>query len=264
MSYSAPPREKITLGVEEMNKNKIGIGILLLTMLVSMALIPAVSAQEELTVSEKPSEWEQGLIDALNSNTKNLSTDDVILNYCEANKDKISKNNIINKDIDSNKNSRTYQLKDESTITFTDLNYFFISGIEEEANNKTVIKNVVTAKSYSYTDMITAYKHFYATSGLRVFSVYARGYFGYDGDTVTAYHYDSWYDRGFASIWQVSDWEEGGYDYASGTLSEVYGRGYFHYGIEIEGIGLVIQDLNVEVKTVCDEDGDYMSYWSAT
>ena len=46
----------------------------------------------------------------------------------------------------------------------------------------------------------------------------------------------------------VSYWEEGGYDYASVTLSEVYGKGYFHYGIEIEGIGLVIQDLNVEVK----------------
>ncbi|AKB74091.1 hypothetical protein MSLAZ_0830 [Methanosarcina lacustris Z-7289] len=247
-----------------MSRNKITISILLLVMLVGMALIPATSAQEELTVSEKPSEWEQGLIDALNSNTKSLSTDDIILNYCEANKYNISKNNIINNDIDSEKNnSRTYQLKDESTITFTDLNYFFISGIEEEANNKTVIKNVAAAKSYSYTPMITAYKHFYAISGLRIFSVYAKGYFGYDGDTVTAYHYDSWYSRGFASIWQVSDWEEGGYDYSIGTLSEVYGRGYFHYGIEIEGIGLVIQDLNVEVKTTCDEDGNYASYWSA-
>ena len=42
-----------------MSRNKMGIGILILAMLVDMALIPAVSAQEELTVSEKPSEWDK-------------------------------------------------------------------------------------------------------------------------------------------------------------------------------------------------------------
>ncbi|WP_235284784.1 hypothetical protein [Methanosarcina sp. 2.H.T.1A.6] len=85
---------------------RITIGILLLTMLVGMALIPAASAQEELTASEKPSEWEQGLIDALNSNTKSLPTDDVVLNYCEANKDKVS---ILKNNTASDKsNLRTY------------------------------------------------------------------------------------------------------------------------------------------------------------
>jgi hypothetical protein len=37
-----------------MVKNKTTLGILLLAMLVGMALVPAVSAQEELTVSDKP------------------------------------------------------------------------------------------------------------------------------------------------------------------------------------------------------------------
>ena len=38
-----------------------GTGILILTMLIGMTLIPAVSAQEELTVREKPSDQEEGL-----------------------------------------------------------------------------------------------------------------------------------------------------------------------------------------------------------
>jgi hypothetical protein len=105
-----------------------------------------------------------------------LSTDDVIANYFEANKDKISENNLAKNDtvLDEN-NSRTYQLKDGSKITFTNGRYFYISGMEEEANNKKITQSVTAATSYSYTPMRTAYKHFYSTTGLRLFSIYAKG-----------------------------------------------------------------------------------------
>jgi hypothetical protein len=248
-----------------MFNKRFGIGMLILViLLVGMALIPAVSAQEVSKISEKPSELEQGLIDSLNSNTKNLSTDDVIANYFEANKDKISINDLAKNDtVSDENNSRTYQLKDGSKITFTNGSYFYISGMEEETNNKKITQSVTATTSYSYTPMLTAYKHFYSTTGLRLFSIYARGYYGYNGNTVKAYYYDSWYDRGFASIWQVSNWEEGGYDYASGTLSEIYGRGNFHWGFEYQGIGLVIQDKYITVKSTCDKNGNYKFLWSA-
>ncbi|KKF98206.1 hypothetical protein [Methanosarcina mazei] len=72
-----------------MFNKRFGIGILILViLLVGMTLIPAVSAQEISKISKKPSELEQGLIDSLNSNKKNLSTEDVVANYVKANKDK--------------------------------------------------------------------------------------------------------------------------------------------------------------------------------
>jgi hypothetical protein len=98
-----------------------------------MVFVSTVSAQDNLTTSVKPSELEQGLIDALNSNTKNLATDDVIANYCEANKDKISASEDDNV---SGNNSRIYQLEDGSNITFTNRGHFLIDNLK--VNNNTI------------------------------------------------------------------------------------------------------------------------------
>jgi hypothetical protein len=46
-----------------------------------MVFVPAASSQENLKTSNKPSELEKGLIDTLNSNTKNLPAEYVIENY---------------------------------------------------------------------------------------------------------------------------------------------------------------------------------------
>lgn len=134
-----------------------------------MALVPVVSAQEELTASEKPSEWEQGLIDNLNSNAKSLSTDKVILNYCKANKDKIS---ILKSDTASDKsNLRTYELKDGSDITITNENFFFVTSTKKEPNNKLITQSTTTTRTsgLDYTDTITASQSFYNLMGGRLF-----------------------------------------------------------------------------------------------
>jgi len=248
-----------------MIKNKIGVGTLVLAiLLVGMALVPAVSAQENSEISGMSSELEQGLIDTLNSNTKGLSKDVVITNYFEANKDKISKNDIAKTNANSGKNNlRTYQLEDGSNITFTNEGFFYISGIKEEANSRTIVAQSTTAKtSTSYTNTIKAYKDFYSNTGFRMFSIYAKGYYGYNGKTVKAYYMDSWYTRGTASPWQVTNWKEGGYNYATGTLSEIYGRGNFHWGFEYAGSGIILQDYYIEVKSKCDKNGKYQCVWS--
>ncbi|AKB28503.1 hypothetical protein MSSIT_1784 [Methanosarcina siciliae T4/M] len=240
-----------------MIKNK--IGIFLLTMLVSMALIPAVSAQEELTASEKPSEWEQGLIDALNSNTKSLSTDDLILNYCEANKDKIS---ILKNDTASEKNNlRTYELKDGSDITFTNENFFFVTNMTEEPNNKTITQSTTAATSsvnLDYTDTITASQSFYNIMGGRLFTIYSKGYYGYSISPaiVEAHYIDAWYTLGTPTIFQVSNWQEGASDNTVTHISEIYGSGHFHWGFEIAGAGLVLYDKNIKVYSTCDQFGN--------
>ncbi|WP_052722706.1 hypothetical protein [Methanosarcina sp. WWM596] len=159
-----------------MKRNKIGLSILVLaTLLVGMMLVPSVSAQEELKVSDKPSELEQGLIDALNSNTNKLSTDDVIANYVKVNKDKISINDLKEKDTVSGQiNLRTYQLKDGLYITFTDGSYFFITGVEEETNNK-VATQTVSIASVSTTPIITGYKELYSWTGIKVYTITQKG-----------------------------------------------------------------------------------------
>jgi hypothetical protein len=112
---------------------KFGIGALLAAMLlVSMAFVPTAVAQENTKTSDKPSQLEQGLIDALNSNKNNLDTDDVVANYCKANKDKIP---ILTNEAFSAKNKlslKTYKLKDGSNVTFTNKGFFYISSIKEE------------------------------------------------------------------------------------------------------------------------------------
>jgi hypothetical protein len=248
-----------------MIKNKIGVGTLILAMLlVGMALVPAVNAQESSKISDASSELERGLIDTLNSNTKDLSKDVIIANYFEVNKAKISKNNIAKTNTVSGKNNlRTYQLEDGSNITFTNEGFFYISGIKEEANSRTIVTQSTTATaSNSYTKTITASKVFYSNTGFRMFSTYAKGYYAYNGNTVKAYYMDSWYTRGTLSSWQITNWEEGGYNYANGALSEIYGRGNFHWGFEYAGTGIVFQDYYIVVKSKCDKYGKYQCVWS--
>lgn len=239
-------------------KKKFGVGILFLTVLVSMALVPVVSAQEELTASEKPSEWEQGLIDNLNSNAKSLSTDKVILNYCKANKDKIS---ILKSDTASDKsNLRTYELKDGSDITFTNENFFFVTSTKKEPNNKLITQSTTTTRTsgLDYTDTITASQSFYNLMGGRLFTIYSKGYYGYSISPaiVEAHYIDAWYTLGTPTIFQVSNWQEGANDNTVTHKSEIYGSGHFHWGFEVAGAGLVIYDKYIKVYSTCDQFGN--------
>ena len=239
-------------------KKKFGVGILFLTVLASMALLPVVSAQEELTPSEKPSEWEQGLIDNLNSNAKSLSTDKVILNYCKANKDKIP---ILKSDTASDKSSlRTYELKDGSDITFTNENFFFVTSTKKEPNNKLIIQSNTTTRTsgLDYTDTITASQSFYNLMGGRLFTIYSKGYYGYSISPaiVEAHYIDAWYTLGTPAIFQVSNWQEGASDNTVTHKSEIYGSGHFHWGFEVAGAGLVLYDKYIKVYSTCDQFGN--------
>ena len=240
-----------------MTKNKMGIGIIILTMLVvGILLVPAASAKEELTVSDKPTEWEQGLINALNSNTKSLSTDDVIVNYCEANKDKIP---ILKNDTASDKSDLiTYELKDGSDITFTNENFFFVTSMKEEPNNESVTQSTTRTSGLDYTDTIIASQSFYNLMGGRLFTLYSKGYYGYSTTLgiVEAHYIDAWYTLGTPTIFQVSGWQGAGVDYPAQYKSEIYGSGHFHWGFEVAGAGIVIYDKYIKVYSTCDKFGN--------
>lgn len=246
---------------------KSNIGTLLLAMLlVCMVFVPAVSAQENSKTSDKPSELEQGLIDALKSNT-NLSTDDVVANYCKANKDKIS---ISESDTASDKNnSRTYQLKDGSNITFTNRGYFLIDSLKEDSNDNTgqpidtkSEMNSQSGDNLLYTPTLTSSVSEYNWLGWKLFTVRTQGYFGYDHKSVQPYHIDSWYVHNMPfNLWQISNWENGAHMISSST-AEVYGQGNFHYGFEYNGNSLTVQNYYVKVYLSCDQNGNYGAHHS--
>ncbi len=153
-------------------------------------------------------------------------------------------------------------------ITFTDGDFFYVTEIKEE-NNTSVkalgtqsLSNIpiIGIQSMSYTPTITASWSAYSWVGLLCFTVYTKGYFGYDGTRVEAHYIDSWYTRGTLSVWQVSNWEEGGYNYADGTSAQFYGRGNFHYGFEYQEVGIVVEDVYVNLYVVGDKNGNYNAY----
>ncbi len=252
-----------------MTTKKFRLGTLLFaTLLVCIALVSSVSAQENSKMSDKPSQLEQGLIDALNSNTK-LSTDDVIANYCKANNDKIP---TLTNDTFSVKNKlslKTYQLNDGSNITLTNKGFFYISGMKEKQNNVKINQCTTSSKSFvtpqyyelSYTPVITAEASFYNMWGSRLFTIDAQGYYGYNVYPAICYGYleDAWYTRGTASPWQVSNWGSGSTNYNSNTgqKATVYAKGNFHWGAEYQGVGFIIQDYYIKVYSNCDQFGNY-------
>jgi hypothetical protein len=226
-------------------------------LLLGMVFMPAACAQETSKVSDKPSELEQGLIDALNSNTKNLPTDNVVVNYAKANKDKISKSSSTMSNTASNKKqSRTYQLKDGSSITFDSDGFFSISSIKEEPNTKAVMQ-AAAATSSTNTKTIQASHSFYnwVLTNIVLYTMYTKGYFSYNGRTVTGHLVDAWYVRYYPEVWQVSNWEKGVINY--GTRSDVYGRGYFQYGILVNGIGLIVREHHDNLYIKCNQYGSY-------
>lgn len=70
-----------------MNNKKYDMSTLLLVvLLLCIVFVPAINAQENSANSNNTSKFEQGLINALNTKTKESSTDSVITNYLKENK----------------------------------------------------------------------------------------------------------------------------------------------------------------------------------
>lgn len=257
--------------VKDMTKKKSYTWMLLLAMLLlHTVFIQPVSAEEVLKTSGKPSELEQGLIDALNSNTNNSSTEDVITDYFKTNKDKISESNAAKNGTVSGKNdTRTYQLKDGSNITFTNGGYFLIDKLE--VNNNTIQapekKSEINSQSGVdplYTPLLASSVSEYNMLGWKLFTVSTQGYFEYDHKSVQPYLEDSWYVRNMPfNLWQISNWEKGVHTISSNT-AEVYGQANFHYGFESNGNGLIVQNYYVKVYLLCDQEGNYKAHYSVT
>ena len=99
---------------------------------------------------------------------------------------------------------------------------------------------------------------FYAYNlfGSLLFHIHIESNFGYDG--VTAWYAGGVagsYERGFLTIWQVSNWEVGTTVIDGGAYCRAYARGNFHWGFEYQGNGVVIQDVYEDVRVSVTRDG---------
>ncbi len=96
----------------------------------------------------------------------------------------------------------------------------------------------------------------YNAFGSLLFHIHIESNFGYDG--VTAWYAGGVagsYERGFLSIWQVSNWEVGTTVIDGGAYCRAYARGNFHWGFEYQGNGIVIQDAYEDVRVSVTRDG---------
>lgn len=58
--------------------------------------------------------------------------------------------------------------------------------------------------------------------------------------------------RGTLSFWKVSNWDTGYINYEGQVGARAYARVKFHLGAEHEGNGIIIQDLNLHLRSYCN------------
>lgn len=154
------------------------------------------------------------------------------------NSEKINENYILNYNIGNNK---------LLIITPTNIIIDELSIVED--SNK--ISNYATTKSKSGISSRT----YYGLVGNKLFSIAVKCTFNYNG-TKAWYKsgFDYYYTKGTLSVWQVSNWR--GWKEASGTSYKAYCSGNFHWGVEYNGNGLVIQDYYCKNTLTCDKKGN--------
>jgi hypothetical protein len=100
---------------------------------------------------------------------------------------------------------------------------------------------------YSYCDMF----------GWELWTVHVESHFGYNGSS--AWYgggLNAYYKRFFAGgIWQVQNWNYGTTVVNGGQYCRAYADGNFNWGVEIEGIGWLAQDIPVDLRVSCTEAG---------
>ncbi|TXK63849.1 hypothetical protein MKS87_11670 [Bacillus subtilis] len=148
----------------------------------------------------------------------------------------------------------THKLSENISVTFTNTPVYFIESTTEEDTPQTSSDVEIAAAKYKNTK---TYTHSYTAKNflnMKLFTVKAKGYFQYNGSDVKPKLNDAWYTKGFLSIWQVSNWQKSTYKKGS-NYAEVYGRGNFHFGLEINGYGLVVQDQYIKVYLTGNKKG---------
>lgn len=149
---------------------------------------------------------------------------------------------------------RTVTIDDETTVTFSSDGSFVVDKLTSRriANPTGRVTTMATYSKWAANDR-TAYDMF----GWALYHIHIESYFGYNGT-------QAWYAGGLVGyyqrylaggVWQVSNWEVGTTVINGGEYCRAYARGNFHFGLEYQGIGWIIQDVYEDVRVSVTRDG---------
>ena len=142
-----------------------------------------------------------------------------------------------------------FTINDRTTLTVTPT--YVVVSILDTRDNPDVAVNATKATS---SKSGTCTKTYYGLVGNKLFTLTVECTFYYNGSSAWYKSgFDYYYTKGVLSIWQVSNWK--GWKEASGTSYKAYCSGNFHFGLEYEGNGLVIQDFYCKNTLTCSKDG---------
>ena len=159
----------------------------------------------------------------------------------------------------------TINLDDENSITLDGIMIYANGANDVAVTPERAAKGAIDLNSSSRsTRSITPVKSYYHAVyalllGQEIYRITQEAQFTYTGSSVSVNYSDGYYERGFLSIWQVSDFEDSKESTINGS-AVVKSSANFHYGLEINGVGLVIQDNNCWVDVRCTKNGSVSGY----
>ncbi len=147
-----------------------------------------------------------------------------------------------------------------TSITFLGDGSYIIEKIMEKDITPDMITSLYSHKSNSTTQ--SQYKfasnnhYYYGLLNNLLFRTHVECNFGYNG--VKAWNaggLSGYYTRGTLSIWQVSNWTVGSTVVNGGEYCRAYTNGNFHFGVEYQGFGLIIQDVFDDLRVSVTKNG---------
>ncbi len=164
----------------------------------------------------------------------------------------------------------TIIVNDESKIVVNGAVVTVLGNNTVEATPDRIAKGAIPINSLlraSGTTPILSYYYacYGAVAGQELWRVTQEAQFIYTGNSVTVNYSNGFYTHGTLSIWQTSNWEN---SKVSSILVDnvwtkrVMSSGNFHFGLEYEGIGLVVQDFYVTIDARCTVNGETHGYYT--
>ncbi|WP_053943007.1 hypothetical protein [Kallipyga gabonensis] len=142
---------------------------------------------------------------------------------------------------------RICDLNDYDTVIITP--YYVILDELKIEDEQIVLRSPATRSRFA-TNTRTGYGYL----GNKLFDVTVECAFYYNGNSAWyKSDFDYYYTRGTLSLWQVNNWR--GWKEFSGTSYKANCSGNFHFGVEYEGNGLIIQELYCKNSLTCTKDG---------
>lgn len=105
--------------------------------------------------------------------------------------------------------------------------------------------------------------NYYGVLGNVLWTITQEAQFTYTGNSASVVYSNGYYKRGALSLWQVSNWKES--KASSIKINNVWTKrvassGNFHWGVEYQGNGLVIEDRYAAIGVQCTVKGKISKY----